>query len=129
MSHTPRPQDVARYVGARLRARRVELGLTQQALAALLRVSTQQIHKYETGASRLVSERLFAVSSILDVEVGYFFDGLANGGHQPHPEQRVVLDLVRTFRTITCTKRKQALLLLARIFSEDGLESSPTAVL
>ena len=52
MLHTPRAQDLARYVGARLRARRVEVGLSQQAFAALLRVSTQQIHKYETGASR-----------------------------------------------------------------------------
>lgn len=128
MSHTPRAQDVARFVGARLRARRVEIGLSQQALAALLRVSTQQIHKYETGASRLVSERLFALSAALDVDIGYFFDGLMGGDRRPHPEQRVVLDLVRAFRRIGCAKRKQYLLRLARILSEDGLESNPTAV-
>ena len=94
----------------------------------LLSVTYQQIHKYETGTSRLVSERLFALASILDVEIGYFFDGLAPGGCQPHPEQRVVLGLVRSFRAITCAKRKDALLLLARIFSETGPESNPMAI-
>ena len=97
MSRNPRAQDVARFVGARMRQRRIDLGLSQQGLAMLLGVTYQQIHKYETGASRLVSERLFALASALDVEIGYFFEGLAPGGSQPHPEQRVVLGLVREF--------------------------------
>ena len=76
----------------------------------------------------LETERLFALASALDVEIGYFFDGLVPGGCQPHPEQRVVLGLVRDFRAITCAKRKEALLLLARILSETGPESNPLAI-
>ena len=128
MSNTPRAQDVARHTGARLRTRRIELGLSQQGLADLLNVTYQQIHKYETGASRLVSERLFALASALDVDIGYFFEGLDTGTHRPNHEQRVVLGLVRSFRTITCAKRKDALLLLARILSETGPESNPMAI-
>ena len=65
MSYPPRAQDVARHTGARLRQRRIELGLSQQGLADLINVTYQQIHKYEAGASRLVSERLFALAGAL----------------------------------------------------------------
>ena len=50
-SMTPcrRAQDVDWHVGARLRERRILLGLTQQELAELIGVTYQQAHKYEKG--------------------------------------------------------------------------------
>jgi DNA-binding XRE family transcriptional regulator len=39
------------YIGARMRERRTDLGLTQAALGEKLRVSFQQIQKYESGAN------------------------------------------------------------------------------
>ena len=128
MSSNPRAQDVARFVGARMRQRRIELGLSQQGLAMLLGVTYQQIHKYETGVSRLASVRLFALAVALDVDIGYFFEGLGAGSSEPNQEQRVILDLVRDFRAITCAKRKEVLLLLARTLSETGPESNPLAI-
>ena len=47
-----RPQDVDRYVGARIRERRILLGLTQQQMADLIGVTYQQAHKYEKGINR-----------------------------------------------------------------------------
>jgi DNA-binding XRE family transcriptional regulator len=44
-----RPQDVDRRVGARMRERRIMLGLTQQQMADLIGVTYQQAHKYEKG--------------------------------------------------------------------------------
>ena len=73
----PRAQDVDRYVGARMRARRVMLGLTQQHLAELIRVTYQQAHKYEKGINRIAAGRLSSIARALGVEVGYFFDGMA----------------------------------------------------
>ena len=127
MSSNPSAQDVARFVGARMRQRRIELGLSQQGLAMLLGVTYQQIHKYETGVSQLASVRLFALAVALDVDIGYFFEGLG-AGSEPNQGQRVILDLVRDFRAITCAKRKEALLLLARTLSETGPESNPLAI-
>src|SRR6516165_10128230 len=46
---TSRTQDIDRYVGARIRERRIMLGLTQQQLADLIGVTYQQAHKYERG--------------------------------------------------------------------------------
>ena len=42
-----RAQDADRYVGARLRERRIMLGMTQHQLAELVGVTYQQEHKYE----------------------------------------------------------------------------------
>ena len=44
-----RPQEVDRYVGARIRERRIILGLTQQQMADLIGVTYQQAHKYENA--------------------------------------------------------------------------------
>src|SRR5579875_643906 len=46
---TSRTQEVDRHVGARVRERRIMLGLTQQQLADLIGVTYQQAHKYERG--------------------------------------------------------------------------------
>ena len=119
---------MARFVGGRLRQRRIELGLSQQGLAMLLSVTYQQVHKYDSGASQLVSVRLFPLARALDVEIGYFFEGLGDSCSEANHEQRVVLGLVRSFRAITCAKRKEALLLLARTLSETGPESNPLAI-
>src|SRR5260221_2257574 len=43
---------IDRHVGARIRERRVMLGLTPQQLAELIGVTYQQAHKYERGINR-----------------------------------------------------------------------------
>ena len=50
---TGRTQDIDRHVGARVRERRIMLGLTQQQLADLIGVTYQQAHKYERGINRV----------------------------------------------------------------------------
>ena len=71
-----RSQDIDRHVGARVRDRRIFLGLTQQQMAELIGVTYQQAHKYEKGIDRVAASRLYHIARALDVEVGYFFEGL-----------------------------------------------------
>jgi DNA-binding XRE family transcriptional regulator len=54
-SARPRPQDADRYVGAKLRGRRLMLGMTQQQMADLIGVTYQQAHKDEKGINRIAS--------------------------------------------------------------------------
>ena len=68
-----RPQDVDRYVGARMRERRIMLGLTQQQMADLIGVTYQQAHKYEKGINRVAAGRLYSIARALGVEAGYFY--------------------------------------------------------
>src|ERR1700720_2722993 len=64
---TGRTQDVDRHVGARVRERRIMLGLTQQQLADLIGVTYQQAHKYERGINRVSAGRLYEIAQVLSV--------------------------------------------------------------
>ena len=122
-----RPQDVDRYVGARIRERRIILGLTQQQMAELIGVTYQQAHKYEKGINRVAAGRLYEVARVLGVEPGYFYEGVQSGGGVvPSPSQRMLLDLARSFLNIPDPKHREAVAKLARALaeSEDGDDSA-----
>jgi transcriptional regulator with XRE-family HTH domain len=51
----PHPIDV--YVGGRMRLRRIQLGLSQGALASKIGVSFQAVQKYESGDIRISASR------------------------------------------------------------------------
>ena len=69
-----KPTDADRFVGQRLRQGRRELGLTQEALAALLGVTFQQIQKYEAGHSRMSAGRLLEIAQALSRPIGWFYE-------------------------------------------------------
>ena len=48
------------HIGARIRERRVMLGVSQQQLAEMISVTYQQAHKYERGINRVSAGRLGA---------------------------------------------------------------------
>jgi transcriptional regulator with XRE-family HTH domain len=64
-------------VGRRLKARRRLLGITQQGLGDACGVTFQQIQKYEGAVSRVSAHMLWKLACALEVDVGYFFSGLA----------------------------------------------------
>lgn len=72
MKSSPDPVDL--HVGQRVRLRRMIVGMTQTELGNALDITFQQIQKYEHGANRIGSSRLFKISQILGVPVAYFFD-------------------------------------------------------
>ena len=114
-----RPQDVDRYVGARIRERRIILGLTQQQMADLIGVTYQQAHKYEKGINRVAAGRLYSIAQGLGVEVSYFFEGLDTAGRfVPSPQQRMLLDLTRNYVNIPVRKHREAIVALARALAE-----------
>ena len=109
-----RAQDTDGHVGARVRARRRLLGLTQQRLAERVGIAHQQVAKYETGVDQISAGRLFALARALGVEPGYFFEGL--GGGEP-ARQRQVLELARSF-VVLPRPQQEALGELARALAE-----------
>jgi transcriptional regulator with XRE-family HTH domain len=56
-------------VGARIRARRVFLGLSQTKLATALGLTFQQVQKYERGDNRVSASTLVRVAGALDTSV------------------------------------------------------------
>lgn len=62
------------HVGTRIRQRRTLLGMSQEKLGGAVGLTFQQIQKYERGANRIGSSRLYEFSKILDVPVSHFFE-------------------------------------------------------
>ena len=133
------------HIGQRVRHRRWLLGMTQQQLAQSVGIRFQQIQKYEKGTNRIGASRLFQLSKILEVPVGYFFeDAFANaapaqamqGLHEPEQEgylldflnSREGLDLNKAFARIQDPKVRRRVIDLVRALSEekpDAKEGQP----
>lgn len=62
--------DVA--LGTKIRVRRIEKGMSQEALASLLGVSFQQVQKYEKGVNRVSAVRLQEIANALGESADYF---------------------------------------------------------
>lgn len=71
-----KPNLVDIHVGSRVRLRRTLLGMSQEKLGTAVGLSFQQIQKYERGANRIGSSRLFQFAQVLDVPVSFFFDDM-----------------------------------------------------
>ncbi|WP_051328500.1 helix-turn-helix domain-containing protein [Geminicoccus roseus] len=115
-----RAQDIDRFVGNRMRARRTMLGLTQQQMADIIGVTYQQAHKYEKGVNRIAAGRLFQIAQALGVDVGFFFEGMSGIAEvSPSPQQRMLLELARNFIAMPNRRHQEALCTLARALAEN----------
>ncbi len=117
------PVDV--HVGKRVRHRRWMIGVTQQQLAERVGIKFQQIQKYETGVNRISASRLWDIADALQVNVGFFFEGLKSEAEWENPApgdllaDREALELVRSYYAIPENQRRQ-LFELARVLSDDA---------
>lgn len=113
---SPRANAADHHVGARIRERRIMLGLSQQQLAQMIGVTYQQAHKYERGLNRISAGRLYEIAQVLGVPVSWFFDGLSRT-EQPaemSQRQRMCLELARNFAAIDNERHQEALSQMAR---------------
>jgi transcriptional regulator with XRE-family HTH domain len=81
----PNPIDV--HVGSRVRLRRTLLGMSQEKLGEAIGLTFQQVQKYERGANRIGSSRLFDLSRVLDVPIAYFFEDMQPGVAERSPSR------------------------------------------
>ena len=122
----PRPQQIDRHVGARMRDRRVLLGLTQQQAAELVGVTYQQWHKYEKGINRVAAGRLAHIARVLGVEIAHFFDGLEDQRpFVPTAQQRRLLELTRAFVGLP-RPQQEVVCNLARTLADAAAATSAT---
>ncbi len=126
------PIDV--HVGARIRLRRTLLGMSQERLGECLGLTFQQVQKYERGANRVGASRLFDLSRVLDVRVGYFFEEISASAEAASPVEvirgnvtkavdigddnpmtkRETLELVRAYFSINDPKVRDQVLAMAK---------------
>ncbi|MGA7184030.1 MAG: helix-turn-helix domain-containing protein [Pseudolabrys sp.] len=103
---TPNPTDT--YVGSRVRMRRLMLEMSQKKLGEKLRLTFQQVQKYEKGTNRIGASRLQHISQILKVPVSFFFDGAlgkqADDGSSKAPVADYVSDFLSSSDGLALTK-------------------------
>lgn len=70
MTNTPNPRSptsMDKIIGERIRSARENAGYSQQELAGLLRISFQQLQKYERGLNRVSVSRFLTICEALKV--------------------------------------------------------------
>lgn len=78
------------YVGAQLKARRLEAGMSQAELATRIGVTFQQVQKYERGANRMSASMLMRAAGVVGVTVVSFFPGPEDRESDPSSDIRTV---------------------------------------
>ena len=69
------PDGVDKYVGSRVRMRRLMLDMSQTDLADAIGLTFQQVQKYEKGSNRMGASRLHQIAEVLQVPPTFFFEG------------------------------------------------------
>lgn len=127
-AHGRRPRSVEnvavdKHVGSRMRLRRSLLGMSQAELADRLGITFQQVQKYERGANRVSASRLWDLSQVLDVPVGFFFDDMGDQAAPAVPDlKRRHLDLCRRLDRLSDAQQLIVCDLVAALASAQGGE-------
>jgi transcriptional regulator with XRE-family HTH domain len=108
----PRPgfeNPIDKHVGSRVRMRRLMLGISQEKLGEALRLTFQQVQKYEKGTNRIGAGRLQEISHILQVPVGFFFEDAPNASavgvsKSAAAEPKPVMDFMATSEGLALAK-------------------------
>jgi transcriptional regulator with XRE-family HTH domain len=118
----PHPIDV--HVGGRVRQARLLAGKTQTWLADQVRLTFQQIQKYERGANRISCSMLTEFAEALGRPVGWFF----GSGEAGQPEaatdpvigerQRLTYELTSSFARIENERTRGHIVGLMRAMAE-----------
>jgi transcriptional regulator with XRE-family HTH domain len=93
-------------------------------LGHVVRVTYQQMQRYELGRNRVSAEMLWRISTALDVNFDYFFDGLqaapasARAVHQDRPGKDL-FELAAAFERIPSARARTAVIVLMRALARD----------
>jgi transcriptional regulator with XRE-family HTH domain len=106
---------INRFVGKRIRERRVMLGMSQRQLGAPIDVAAQRVHKYEHGENSVTAGVPFEIGRVLGISPDHFFEGLEDEtAARVSPRQRALLTLVRSLGEIQSREQLAVICLLTR---------------
>ena len=121
---------IDRYIGQRVRSRRLLLGYSQEKIAQALDVSIQQVQKYEKGINRISGANLYRIAHILEAPLVYFFEGV----EENVPDEAQILNgeaklkcisdqelfgLTKAYSNILCMQKRKKIVQLIEVMSWD----------
>lgn len=128
MSSDRTANAVDAWLGQRVRARRVEISMTQERLAELLGITFQQVQKYERGVNRIAASRLYEICKVLDVPASELMEGFERA-LIPKKEREEQLaqflnlpeaaELVAFFTTLSSTRVRRRVVELVRAMASE----------
>lgn len=105
--HTRATNEVDIRIGKKIRARRLEFGLSQEKLADAIGVSFQQVQKYEKGANRVAASMLVRIMPVLQLTAqDLFADILAVP--DPQTDDTDTISLLNAFQSIRSKQKRKA---------------------
>jgi transcriptional regulator with XRE-family HTH domain len=112
-------------IGARMRTRRRQLGLSQSDLADRLGVSFQQVQKYERGANRVAASTLLIAAQALSTNIAWLVGEETSGREDDEDVFRALsrpgaLEILQAFNAIPDARTRSAFLALAREMAGDN---------
>jgi transcriptional regulator with XRE-family HTH domain len=115
-NRAPTRTDLA--IGKRIRERRRAAGLTLKDLAAHIGVTSVQMHRYETGTTRIAASRLVAIAAALEVGLAQIVEPQADSAAKEAPDElsqeiAQLAQLACSFLAISDSRHRAALLSLA----------------
>lgn len=114
------------YIGQKLREYRMKSQLTLMALADMLQVSHQQIHKYELGHTKIPASTLYKLAGIFSASPNCFFEGFDPQKFQvtiPEDSDRITFPPERSISILLVEDNAADEFLVRKVF-----ESSPLKV-
>jgi transcriptional regulator with XRE-family HTH domain len=108
-------------IGRKIRAVRLERGLSQTGLADGIGLTFQQVQKYEKGSNRVSAGRLQRIAELLNIPIMFFYDGAGAGAKKNDPrnaglafvQTKGAMRLLRAYADISSRTSKYALVVLA----------------
>ena len=132
MTRGPTTSDSA--VGREIRQYRRSAGLTQKQIASMVGVTGAQLHRYETGSTRITASRLIDIANALGVRPDTLLaTAAAAGGAEPvvmpnlaNSGQEIV-ELIQMFGSISDPRHRAALVAVARMMTSPQAQPAAAA--
>ena len=108
-------------IGQKIRALRLERGLSQSGLAEGIGLTFQQVQKYEKGTNRVSAGRLQRIADMLNTPVMFFYSGMGTRNKKKDTREtglafmqtKGAMRLMRAYSEISSRTTKYALVVLA----------------
>ncbi|MEJ0074296.1 MAG: helix-turn-helix transcriptional regulator [Alphaproteobacteria bacterium] len=115
-------------IGRKIRALRLQRGLSQSGLAEGIGLTFQQVQKYEKGANRVSAGRLQRIADLLRVPITFFYSGMGERTKKHEDEStgfalmqtKGALRLLRSYADIQSRRTKYALVVLSESLRKKG---------
>jgi transcriptional regulator with XRE-family HTH domain len=115
-------------IGRKIRALRLERGMSQTNLADGIGLTFQQVQKYEKGTNRVSAGRLHKIADLLNIPVTFFYDAPAARSKKRDAgdpalaflQTKGAVRLMRAYSDISSRTTKYALLVLAEALRNKG---------